>query len=576
MAFVPAPWTQTSDEEVDYDSLSVSELKARIKRGGKSFADCYEVSALRQRAKDVDAAKKRKNKSASNASTAAVTEQSEGVRERRPPATARVASDVEADLLKKAAALATESTQVISGRDASVILGEAADLRKQIEETSLTKEGKKKMLESLEEVDKGLALENAIEKHCVRVVQLAMLAMAVVPMLVTFLENIAEYAVRPEMEVEPTDLAGKVALITGGCGAVGLNLATMLADSGASVLIACHGATLSDVVDVESHLSNLGLLRESSWDGDISAKPGKRKMKAGVEVWPLQLESFQFVRDFASRVAKRVGSIDIFVHAAATKLGCNKTVDGHELVTQVNYLSPFLLTHLLRPSLQAGSRVLHVTCDAALQQPDWLPWPLRRIEVDLLPRIDLDGLSKREVLGSCSSLVEYANSKLAIVLHSHELNRRLASDVENGGVSHVVNPGAMDTAFGRSDSVPARSSSRSSFMGYFPPVWIAQKIYSFTLGKGISALGNFMLRPVEVGAKALFHVATSAALSKEESGGGLFSDKAGPFINCGRPSEDCGRIQPIAQPFAALDEELASELWDRTETAIGQRMLRPI
>jgi len=90
----------------------------------------------------------------------------------------------------------------------------------------------------------------------------------------------------------------------------------------------------------------------------------------------------------------------------------------------VNYLSPVLLTQLLLPALdrstaadrrllagasagaekaagagggagdgdpfsdpffeghsggggRVGGRVVHVTCDAALQMPDWMPWPLR-------------------------------------------------------------------------------------------------------------------------------------------------------------------------------------------------------
>eukprot|EP01050_Picozoa_sp_SAG11_P003155 SAG11_NODE_172_length_13574_cov_14.732690_13_plen_97_part_00 len=64
-------------------------------------------------------------------------------------------------------------------------------------------------------------------------------------------------------------------------------------------------------------------------------------------------------------------SLDILVHNAATKEGCGRTVDGHSIVTQVNYLSPFLLTRLLLPTLRKDSRVVHLTCDAALQQPDW-------------------------------------------------------------------------------------------------------------------------------------------------------------------------------------------------------------
>merc|ERR1711879_1076955 len=138
--------------------------------------------------------------------------------------------------------------------------------------------------------------------------------------------------------------------------------------------------------------------------------------------------------------------------------------------------------------------------------------------------------------------MEYANAKLAIILHSQELNRRLV-DSKQPGVSYAVNPGAMDSGFGRSDSKPTKSSTRSSMMGSLPPVWIAQKIYKYTLGRAVSYLGTFMLRPVSEGTKAIFHVATSAALFDQETGGALFSDRAGAFTDCGKSPDKCGRVR---------------------------------
>merc|ERR1739848_965285 len=149
------------------------------------------------------------------------------------------------------------------------------------------------------------------------------------------------------------------------------------------------------------------------------------------------------------------------------------------------------------------------------------------------------GKDASTVGGDCSPLVEYGNSKLALLVHSHELNRRFAEN-DDRGVSHAVNPGAMDTAFGHSDSVPAaKASMRSSMMSYFPPVWIATKVYHYTLGKAFSGLTNFMLRQTTVGAKAIFHAATSSSLGEIESGGGLFSDTAGAFTDCGKAPEEC-------------------------------------
>merc|ERR1712232_43768 len=120
---------------------------------------------------------------------------------------------------------------------------------------------------------------------------------------------------------------------------------------------------------------------------------------------------------------------------------------------------------------------------------------------------------------------------------------------------------------------PTKTSARSSMMGMLPPVWIAQKLYGYTIGKFVSGAGTFMLRPANVGAKAVFHVATSQALADGETGGGLFSDRAGAFTDCGKPPEDCGRVQVHEQPSAATDEDLADDLWTRTENAIGNNHL---
>jgi NAD(P)-dependent dehydrogenase (short-subunit alcohol dehydrogenase family) len=342
------------------------------------------------------------------------------------------------------------------------------------------------------------------------------------------------------------------------------------------VVIACHGTKVSEEVKVESRLAQLGLLRSGDSDDGQASSPGK----GWIEMWPLQLESFESVREFAERVSKNMRSLDMLVHNAGTKEGCIKTQDGHELVTQVNYLSPYLLTHLLTPAFREGSRIVHVTCDAALQQKDWLPWPLGRTTAELLPRIDLQGLAQRQEIGNeCNSLLEYANSKLAVVVHAHELNRRRSVESENQAATFVVNPGVMDTPFGHSESVPVKKSARSSMMGFLPPVWIAQQVYSFTLGKVVSSWGNWMTRSAQTGAKALFHVATSSALGNEENGGGiggLYSDKYGAFTDCGKDPVECGLVPLEDQPAAARDEELAVELWEQTEGAIDNDFMHPI
>lgn len=190
----------------------------------------------------------------------------------------------------------------------------------------------------------------------------------------------------------------------------------------------------------------------------------------------------------------------------------------------------------------------------------------------------LDGLGERvegeepgSIAGRCDPLIEYADSKLAVLLHSQELNRRLNKGHKSRGVAQAVNPGSMNNPFGHSDSVPTgKASMRSTMMSYFPPVWIIKKIYGFTVGNILQA----MLRPTATGAEAVYHVTTSPALGKD--GGGLYWDKAGPFTYCGKPEAECGRIPLVDQPAAVVDDKLAGRLWTRTKSAIGEDHMQPL
>jgi NAD(P)-dependent dehydrogenase (short-subunit alcohol dehydrogenase family) len=423
------------------------------------------------------------------------------------------------------------------------------------------------MLESLKDVNSGLALE----KYSGKILQGGLVVVRVVPMLASILEGCFEFITRPTISPELVDLAGMVAVVTGGCGAVGIELAILLAGSGANVILGCRGAgtestdATGSAVEAEARLVRAGL-----WHGEESGERGS------VQIWPLELASFADVRTFAQRVADDLKAVDILVHTAATKQGCFRTVDEHEVATQVNYLSPFLLTHLLSPYMMEGSaRVVHTTCDAALATADWLPWPLRRTAPDSLPKIDLRALDRQQpgegpdsVAGPCNAHAEYANAKLAVVSHSHELNRRMNHAFTSVGVSHVVNPGAMNNPFGQSNSEAAKSSWRSNIMGYLPPVWIGKNVYNFVAVR--------TLRSSQAGAKAVFHVASSPALGRAEVGGRLYSDVAGAFTNCGKDEAACGSVALGAQPPAASDRDLASTLWARTGHAIGLDFMRPL
>ena len=151
-----------------------------------------------------------------------------------------------------------------------------------------------------------------------------------------------------------------------------------------------------------------------------------------MRIWPVELNAFQSVRSFAARYLDTKQGLDILIHAAAAKGeqggGCAMSADGFEQQLQTNYLSPFLLSRLLMPALtRHDGRIVHVVCQAGLQRPDYLPWPLRRIHPSDLPTVHtymdkeaqrVKRRSRKHHRGECSPLEEYANSKLALTVLS--------------------------------------------------------------------------------------------------------------------------------------------------------------
>ena len=109
------------------------------------------------------------------------------------------------------------------------------------------------------------------------------------------------------------------------------------------------------------------------------------------------------------------------------------TADGLEHTFAVNHLAPFLLTNLLLERLEASAPARIVTVSSGAQS---------------MGRIDFDDLQgERNYQGQRA----YNQSKLANVLFTYELARRLAG---TGVTANVLHPGVVRTRFGAED--PAR------------------------------------------------------------------------------------------------------------------------
>ena len=128
----------------------------------------------------------------------------------------------------------------VAGRDCDVILVDIQKLEGRVKAAEITEDGRALLLAEIKRVKEDVEGEGALEKGLAKWAQRLVLAVTFVPMLFTFGESVLERARRPAMEPLHMDLRGQTAVVTGGCGALGLELGILLANSGAEVVLGCR------------------------------------------------------------------------------------------------------------------------------------------------------------------------------------------------------------------------------------------------------------------------------------------------------------------------------------------------
>jgi NAD(P)-dependent dehydrogenase (short-subunit alcohol dehydrogenase family) len=142
------------------------------------------------------------------------------------------------------------------------------------------------------------------------------------------------------------------------------------------------------------------------------------------------LSSPAAVARMVDEIQARFTRLDVLINNAGVDVGKRQvTIDGLELTFAVNYLAPFLLTTRLLAFLKANApaRVLNVVSSGYKGG-----------------KVDFDDLqSQRRFSGQRA----YNNSKLALVIFTYELARRLAG---SGVTANAVDPGFVrGTGIGR-------------------------------------------------------------------------------------------------------------------------------
>ena len=276
-------------------------------------------------------------------------------------------------------------------------------------------------------------------------------------------------------------LKGRVALITGANTGIGRVTALELARQGARVFLACRSRERTQPV----------------LDAMRSLNPG-----AQAEFLPLDLGDFVSVRACAQAFLAQGLPLHLLINNAGLAGSRGFTASGFELAFGVNHVGHFLLTQLLLGRIKdsAPARVVTVASRAHTR----------------VPGIAWDALQKPT--GSLLAIREYGVSKLANVLFSAELGRRLQG---TGVHTYALHPGVVDSEIWRRLPAPLRAVMR---------------------------LG--MISPQD-GAKTTLHCALSATVAGET--GLYYSDGAVKL-----PSR------------AGQDPALASELWRRSEAWVRQ------
>ena len=203
------------------------------------------------------------------------------------------------------------------------------------------------------------------------------------------------------------DLTGKTAVVTGATGGLGYETARMLAEHGASVILAARNA--------DKGVAALNQIRA-------------RTPKADIAFEMVDLGSLASVAAFAARLRTEGRPIDILVNNAGVMTPPTRktTSDGFELQFGTNYLSHFALTAGLMPLLIAApaTRVVSLSSIAARQG-----------------QIDFTNLQSEN---GYRPMVAYRQSKLACLMFAFELQRR--SDANGWGItSTAAHPGVART-----------------------------------------------------------------------------------------------------------------------------------
>src|ERR1700694_2242273 len=218
-------------------------------------------------------------------------------------------------------------------------------------------------------------------------------------------------------------MQGKICMITGANSGIGKATALGLAQMGATVVLVSRDRA-----------------RGEEAQNEIKAKSGND----AIDLLLADLSSQQSIRQLAEDFKQRYTRLHVLINNAGIfALTRRETVDGLEMTFAVNVLAPFLLTNLLLDVIKASApaRIVNVSSDS--QEANYLKLDDLQVEKHYRP------------------MRVYSQSKLAVVLFTYELARRLEG---TGVTANCLHPGFVATNIAQRDlPLPARLATKLIF-----------------------------------------------------------------------------------------------------------------
>lgn len=211
------------------------------------------------------------------------------------------------------------------------------------------------------------------------------------------------------MQTLNTSMQGKVCIVTGANSGIGKATSLGLAQMGATVVMVCRDRTKGEEAQNE-----------------IKTKSGND----AIDLLLAELSSQDSIRQLVENFQQHYTQLHVLINnAGGVNLSRRDTVDGFEMTFAVNYLAPFLLTNLLLDKLKASAPARIVNVSSESHQSAY-------IKMD-----DLQLEKKYRLMRA------YGRSKLALVLFTYELARRLQG---TGVTANCLHPGFVATNIGQS------------------------------------------------------------------------------------------------------------------------------